>query len=68
MLNSSFLGNIEDDRKDGIAEFIVDKFTFKLRLDSFTDYQKVTEMIQLAYNMGERNARAGIKMKLLEIL
>lgn len=64
MYPSKWTGGTEAEDKSGVATFMVEGVEYALRLDCFTDYQVVSEMLEAAFDQGKSFAATAMRSKI----
>ena len=58
---STWTGSTELSDESGTAEFKIEGIEFYLQLKCFTDYQEVSQMLDLAFDQGKRFAANALR-------
>ena len=61
MYPSEWKGSTDPDDKSGVATFKIKGVEYALRLDSFTRFQMVGEMLERAFGQGKRFAARAMR-------
>ena len=53
---SEWKGSTQAEVKDGVATFIIEGSCYSLKLECFSDYQAISQMLEVAFDQGKRFA------------
>ena len=68
MYPSEWKGSTDPDNKSGIATFKIEGVEYALRLDSFTSFQMVGEMLGSAFDQGKSFASQAMRSHIMRAM
>ena len=61
ILGKQWLASQDPDIKSGVATYKTDKKTITLKLESFSDFLAINEMLKASFNTGKQNMKDTIR-------